>query len=79
MGNSNRWRADMLVLDTGTPGLLGVPPSHTLDALVFATNTSAIRDVYVAGNHVVRNGQHTCVASIADKFQGVMQTLWAGA
>ena len=72
-------RADMLVLDTGTPGLLGVPPSHTLDALVFATNTSAIRDVYVAGNHVVRNGQHTCVASIADKFQGVMQTLWAGA
>jgi formimidoylglutamate deiminase len=72
-------RADMLVLETSIPGLLGVPPSHTLDALVFATNTSAIRDVYVAGKHVVRDGLHLCASSIAAKFQEVMQTLWTGA
>ena len=69
-------RADLLVLDTRTAGLLGVPTSHTLDALVFATNTSAIRDVYVAGQCVVSNGEHAHAERIAAEFESVMQALW---
>jgi formimidoylglutamate deiminase len=69
-------RADMLVLDTQTPGLLGVPLSHTLDALVFATNSAAIRDVYVAGQCVVRDGKHAQGEYIAAAFERVMQALW---
>ncbi len=69
-------RADLLVLDTRAPGLLGVPASHTLDALVFATNTSAIRDVYVAGRQVVRSGVHLQSMQIASDFEEVMQALW---
>jgi formimidoylglutamate deiminase len=66
----------MLVLDTQTPGLLGIPTSHMLDALVFATNASAIRDVYVGGKCVVRDGAHTHAPRIAAELKNVMQALW---
>jgi formimidoylglutamate deiminase len=69
-------RADLLVLDRGTPGLLGVPPSHVLDALVFATEVPAIRDVYVAGRAVLEDGHHAGEAAIAERFAAVMATLW---
>jgi formimidoylglutamate deiminase len=69
-------RADALVLDMQTPGLLGVPGSHVMDALVFATQTPAIRDVYVAGRPVVIGGRHVAQAAVADRFASTMQALW---
>jgi formimidoylglutamate deiminase len=69
-------RADLLVLDVRVPGLLGVPATHTLDALVFATNTSAVRDVVVAGHYVVCDRQHIHAAHTASEFEHVMQALW---
>lgn len=69
-------RADALVLDVQTPGLLGVPASHRLDALVFATNTSALREVYVAGHKLVHAGRHVEQDRIARAFESTMQALW---
>lgn len=69
-------RADVLVLDVQASGLLGVPGSHLLDALVFATQTPAIRDVYVAGLPVVIGGRHVAQATVADRFAATMQALW---
>jgi formimidoylglutamate deiminase len=69
-------RADALVLDTRAPGLLGIPSSHTLDALVFATDAPMFREVYVAGNCVMVDGRHAHEAGIAERFSGVMTTLW---
>ena len=69
-------RADALVLDVQTPGLLGVPASHQLDALVFATNTSALREVYVAGRKMVDGGRHVDQDRIARDFEATMQALW---
>ena len=69
-------RADALVLDVETPGLLGVPASHQLDALVFATNHAALREVYVAGRRVVQGGRHVDQDRIARAFESTMQTLW---
>jgi len=69
-------RADALVLDAAEPGLLGVPPSHTLDALVFATDAPAFNEVYVAGRRVVQDGVHADAAPIAARFSDEMTELW---
>ena len=72
-------RADFLVLDTGDASLLGVPPSHTLDALVFSSPGDAIRDVYVAAEAVVRGRRHAAQDVIATRFEQAMAALWSGA
>ena len=71
-------RADVLVLDAQAPGLLGMPASHTLDALVFATDSPPIRDVYVAGRRVLTDGRHAHQERIAARFADVMSALWSG-
>jgi formimidoylglutamate deiminase len=72
-------RADVVVLNDHAPGLLGVPASHTLDALVFACDTPAVRDVFVAGQAVIREGQHARQAPVATQFVAAMDALWHGA
>jgi formimidoylglutamate deiminase len=69
-------RADLLVLNTQSPGLLGIPASHVLDATVFACDTAPIREVYVAGRCVVRHGRHVQQDAIAAQFAEAMQQLW---
>ena len=69
-------RADALVLDLRMPGLLGVPFSHALDALVFATDTPAFQEVWVAGRRVLAGGRHVAETHIAARFADVMPTLW---
>ncbi len=70
-------RADFLVLDERGDALLGVPRERTLDALVFSSPGRAIRDVYVAGERVVRDGVHRDAATIADAFADAMHRLVA--
>jgi formimidoylglutamate deiminase len=69
-------RADLLVLDTQAPGLLGVPTSHTLDALVFATDAPALSEVWVAGRRVVAGGVPVDAPEIAAAFADAMAALW---
>jgi formimidoylglutamate deiminase len=71
-------RADLLVLEIQAPGLRGVPPSHTLDALVFATDAPALREVWVAGRRVVAGGAPVDAAAIAAAFESAMAELWPG-
>ena len=69
-------RADGLVLDTASPALLGIPPSHALDALVFAGGEPVLHEVLVAGQVVLRNGRHAHEQQIAERFAAVMAQLW---
>ena len=69
-------RADAIVLDADDPALLGVPASHTLDALVFSTPTNAIRDVCVGGRWVIRDRRHADEARLASRFEAAMHALW---
>lgn len=69
-------RADLLVLDTAAPGLLGIPPDHLLDALVFATDVAPVREVWVRGRRVVADGAVRGAAAFAQAFGGAMQALW---
>ena len=69
-------RADLLVIDPRAPGLLGVPGSHRLDALVFASDAPAINDVWVAGRQVVSGGVHGQAGTAAAHFAAAMHGLW---
>ncbi len=72
-------RADALVLNPRTPGLLGIPDEQTLDALIFAVDSpaiAAIAAVYVAGVPRVADGQHLGGAGIAQRFETAMRELW---
>jgi formimidoylglutamate deiminase len=69
-------RADMVVLERKSNGLIGMPDTHLLDALIFANDTAAIDYVYVAGNLVVKNGKHVSRSVVADKFTQTMHELW---
>lgn len=69
-------RADLLVLDPQAAGLQGVPGSHQLDALVFATDGPSLSAVWVAGRQVVREGRHLSQGPIAQGFAGAMEVLW---
>jgi len=71
-------RADFLVLDTSDASLLGAPSSHFLDALVFSSPGDAIRDVYVAGEAVIRERRHAAQDAIAARFAQAMSGLWEG-
>ena len=69
-------RADLLVLDTQAAGLLGTPTEHALDALLFATDVPAWREVFVAGQSVIRAGRHAAQDRVAERFAQVMRELW---
>lgn len=69
-------RADLLVLDPSADGLAGVPASHALDALVFATDAPAFREVWVAGRRQVAGGRHLQHASLRSAHAAAMAALW---
>ncbi len=65
-------RADLLMLDLQEPALIGLPPSHGLDGLVFAAPARPFARVLVAGRwremaHSGRAGAH----------QAALQALWS--
>lgn len=68
--------ADVVVLDPDHPRLLGCAPRQALDALVFSAGTSSpVRDVIVAGQHVVAGGAHVRQAPIRARFADTMRQL----
>ena len=70
--------ADALVLDAQAPGLLGVPASHRLDALVFAGAERPFAEVWVAGRRVLGGlGAGRPSAAAAGAFEQAMGELWA--
>ncbi|HYB49661.1 MAG TPA: formimidoylglutamate deiminase [Burkholderiaceae bacterium] len=71
-------RADLLVVDTNTPALLGVPASYTLDALVFSSPIRPFRDTLVAGRWVTRNHHCSAADRIGARFVDAMQQIWQG-
>ena len=76
-------RADFLVLDHQSPALLGVPPEHVLDALVFSSPDARFRRVFVAGKPVVVAGrvgplgtEPDLTSQMEHDFVRTMKALW---
>ncbi len=72
-------RADAVVVDPSEPALLGVPPSRTLDAMVFSSPALPFANVMVAGRWVVKNGAHPAQESAASAFSQAMREIWSEA
>ncbi len=79
-------RADFLVLDEASPSLLGLPPGHQLDALLFSSPAARFCDVFVAGAWVVKDGRvvgrlndAALATQIGEAFVPAMRALHAGA
>ena len=70
-------RADALMVDPEEPALLGVPPSRTLDAMVFSSPAQPFANVMVAGRWVVRDAAHPAQKSAANAFADAMRVIWS--
>ena len=68
-------RADFIVLDTEHPLLYERSGDELLDSWIFCGNQNTVRDVYVGGKHIIRNGQHAQEAAIAHRFKSTLKTL----
>lgn len=51
-------RADLIAIDCSAPLLQGKQFDTLLDTLIFGVAQPKITDVYVAGNHIIKNGYH---------------------
>jgi formimidoylglutamate deiminase len=67
--------ADLVVLDTEHPSLVGRGGDGVLDAWLFSGNSTPVRDVMVAGTWVVRDRRHRAQAAIAAAFSHTMRGL----
>jgi formimidoylglutamate deiminase len=68
-------RADLVVIDDQGPGLAGVPASHLLDALVFATDAPAFAETWVGGRRVW--SRDAADDGVGRRFAAAMHALWA--
>lgn len=68
-------RADLLVLDPGAPSLYRRAGDALIDSLVFASETSAVRDVMVGGRWVVRERHHAAEDRISAEFRRTIDKL----
>jgi len=68
-------RADVVVLDSDHPSLVGREGDDVLDSWVFSGEDTPVRDVMVGGRWVVRGGRHIEEAEIAGGFREVARRL----
>jgi formimidoylglutamate deiminase len=67
--------ADLVVLDTEHPSLVGRTGDGVLDAWLFSGNSTPVRHVMVSGVWVVRDGRHRAQEVIGTAFTRAMRRL----
>jgi formimidoylglutamate deiminase len=71
--------ADFFCVDLADPSIAGASRSDLLAAIVFSMQRTALVDVAVRGNWVVRNGRHARQEEIVREFAAVQKRLWGSA
>ena len=67
--------ADMLALDTDNEHMWGRTKDTALDAWIFAGDDRLVRDVWSAGRHMVKGGQHIARADIIATYKRTIDAL----
>jgi len=67
--------ADIVVLDEDHPALAGRSGDSVLDSWIFASGDRAVKDVYVAGRHVVRDHRHIDRERLLRRFNTTVSSL----
>lgn len=70
-------RADFIAIDCSTPLLQGKQGDTLLDTIIFGTAQPKVTDVFVAGNHVVKEGYHPLESSTNERLADVMREIMA--
>jgi formimidoylglutamate deiminase len=68
-------RADLVVIDTEKPALIGKSGDVLLDAVVFAGNENPVRDVLVGGRWVVAEGRHIAEHLVLSRYRAAIEQL----
>lgn len=68
-------RADIIALDQENPALFGKAGDAWLDAWIFAGDNSLVRDVWVGGQHLVRDGRHIARQEVAKGYQASLTAI----
>jgi formimidoylglutamate deiminase len=68
--------ADFFTVDLDDPSLAGAGRDTLLDHIVFSLSRTAVRDVCVDGQFVVRDGRHPLQDEIVREFATVQAELW---
>ena len=68
--------ADFFTVDLNDPSIAGAGPDTLVDNVVFSLQRSAIREVCVGGQFVIRDGRHPLVDEIVHEFSTVQRCLW---
>ncbi|MYI23437.1 MAG: amidohydrolase family protein, partial [Gammaproteobacteria bacterium] len=71
------YRADLVVLDTDHPALVGRDEDQLLDTWIISGEDTPVRDVMVAGDWVVEAGRHRQQEGIATAYRTVARNLAA--
>ncbi len=67
--------ADLLALDADTIDLIGKEGDTLLDAWIFAGGEPAVRDVWSAGRHVVKDSRHIARDLIRTRYAAIIRSL----
>src|SRR5215216_1452042 len=70
-------RADIVVLDEQHGSLIGRSGDTVLDSWIFSGGNACVKDVFVAGQHLVRQGQHIDGHNITARYRKALEALKA--
>lgn len=68
--------ADFFTVDLDDPSIAGASPDDLLSNIVFSQARTAVRDVFVGGMPIVKDGKHAAQSEIVGNFAKVQQGLW---
>jgi formimidoylglutamate deiminase len=69
--------ADLVAIDSTAPALCALSPDQLLDGLVFAAKDNVVTDVWSAGRHAVKDGQHIQRQHITKNYRAAIAQLLA--
>ncbi len=67
--------ADLVGLDTTNDQLCALSPEQVIDGFIFTENKNIITDLWSAGRHCVKQGQHIQRSAISKRYRNVMSKL----
>ncbi|HKG73972.1 MAG TPA: formimidoylglutamate deiminase [Aestuariivirgaceae bacterium] len=70
-------RSDIVVLNQQQGALIGRTGDNVLDSWIFSGGNACVSDVFVAGEHLVRQGQHIDGPNITARYRKALESLKA--
>jgi formimidoylglutamate deiminase len=68
-------RCDIAVLDEDHPLLVGRSQDQAIDSWIFSGGTQLVKDMIVAGRHLLKDRRHLLEDEIAHRFRAVVERL----